>query len=68
MPLMPVPNDLNERRAEQKRALAAIEAMHRARPLKPPPLPRTVYAPSAGRLALEREIRAGHYVPRERIF
>jgi hypothetical protein len=58
-----VPNDRGEKYRALKAAVAAVDAMHRARPLRPPPLPRTVYEPSAARLALAREIRRGTYVP-----
>jgi hypothetical protein len=62
-----MPND-NETRRERRRALAALAHMQANRPLKPPPMPRSADVRSAGRLALEREIREGTYRPRERLF
>jgi hypothetical protein len=45
----------------RRRAIAAIDAMHASRPLKPPPLPRNLTRASAGARELAREIRAGEY-------
>jgi hypothetical protein len=58
-----VPIDTHDRNRERKRAVSAYDAMRAARPLKPPPLPRTVYAPRASEVALLRDIREGAYVP-----
>lgn len=50
----------DQKRAERARAVAAFDAMVRARPLKPPPLPREMgRIRSAGALAFEREKRLG---------
>jgi hypothetical protein len=63
MPLSNV-NDSRERHAERKAAIAAINAMIAARPLKPPPLPANIpQARRPGELALARAIRSGEYVP-----
>jgi hypothetical protein len=58
----------NEHSREARRAAAQYDAMRAARPLRPPPLPRSVYAPRASALALAREIRAGNYHPAASVF
>lgn len=61
------PGSKAEERRQRALAIASIDAMIRKgsplRPLKPPPIPRQRYAPSAGALELAREIREGTYVP-----
>lgn len=50
------------RRARAAHA-AAVDAMHAARPLTPPPMPRAAYAPRSGELALLADVRSGAYTP-----
>jgi hypothetical protein len=49
--------------AERAAAVAAYEAMRRARPLVPPPLPKHNDTRTAGARALAKEIRTGAYEP-----
>lgn len=50
----------DQKRAERRAACKAFDAMVRARPLKPPPLPREMgRVRSVGAIELEREKRLG---------
>jgi hypothetical protein len=48
-----------ERDAERTRAASAVDAMHAARPLRPPPMRLAAPTRSAAALALESDKRAG---------